>query len=574
MEVLRLVVFQSSGRIKMDKHYDAIVVGSGISGGWAAKELTEKGLNVLVLERGKMIKHVRDYKGEHMPPWKIPYGGMPIDKLYDEEYAVQRNCYAFNETTRHFWNNDKLNPYDAGDSNFEWIRGDVVGGRSLMWGRHSYRLSDLDFNANNVDGYGVDWPIRYQDIAPWYDYVESFIGVSGQPEGLEHFPDGNYLPPMELNIAEKHFRKVLTGNYAERTLTIGRIAVLTKPHNGRGQCHYCGPCERGCSVGAYFSSQSSTLPAAERTGRLTLLSDMVVEKLEYDEHKKRVSAVHVINATTGEKKSFRSKIVFLCASTIATAQILLNSKSDRFPNGLGNDSGQVGRNLMDHTMGVFATGYFDTFQDYTEFGQRPTGIYIPRFRNISNEENLPFVRGYGFQGRTKRDDWRAQLAESGDFGVDFKKHLETPGKWKMTLVGLGECLPDESNRVTLAEKTDRFGIPQAKISFAYQKNEHEMMKDIGQEAEAMLLTAGCKDVAVDIRPPVPGRTIHEMGTARMGNDAGTSVLNGWNQMHSVPNVFITDGSCMSSSSCVNPSLTYMALTARAADFAAKNIKTI
>ena len=558
----------------MDKHYDAIVVGSGISGGWAAKELTEKGLNVLVLERGKMIKHVRDYKGEHMPPWKIPYGGMPIDKLYDEEYAVQRNCYAFNETTRHFWNNDKLNPYDAGDSNFEWIRGDVVGGRSLMWGRHSYRLSDLDFNANNVDGYGVDWPIRYQDIAPWYDYVESFIGVSGQPEGLEHFPDGNYLPPMELNIAEKHFRKVLTGNYAERTLTIGRIAVLTKPHNGRGQCHYCGPCERGCSVGAYFSSQSSTLPAAERTGRLTLLSDMVVEKLEYDEHKKRVSAVHVINATTGEKKSFRSKIVFLCASTIATAQILLNSKSDRFPNGLGNDSGQVGRNLMDHTMGVFATGYFDTFQDYTEFGQRPTGIYSPRFRNISNEENLPFVRGYGFQGRAKRDDWRAQLAESGDFGVDFKKHLETPGKWKMTLVGLGECLPDESNRVTLAEKTDRFGIPQAKISFAYQKNEHEMMKDIGQEAEAMLLTAGCKDVAVDIRPPVPGRTIHEMGTARMGNDAGTSVLNGWNQMHSVPNVFITDGSCMSSSSCVNPSLTYMALTARAADFAAKNIKTI
>lgn len=552
--------------------FDAIVVGSGITGGLAAKELTEKGLRVLMLERGSNIQHGKDYTGEHKPSWKYEFRGKPLRDLYEEEYAVQSRCYSFSEANRHFWNNDKQNPYiENPDKPFLWQRANVVGGRSLLWGRQAYRWSEQDFEANKLDGHGVDWPIRYKDLAPWYSYVENTIGVSGQAEGLDVLPDSEFLPPMDLNVVEKVARQKISSAFPERTYTIGRTAILTEPKEGRGSCHYCGPCHNGCSVGAFFSTQSTTLPAAMKTGRLTLLSDKVVERIEYSQEEKRATGVAVIDAQTGEKQHYHARIIFLCASTVASAQILLNSRSALFPNGLANSSGVVGHYLMDHMMGPGAMGIIPGYEEYVEFGNRPTGGYIPRFRNNGRrDEELGFTRGYGYQVYIGRAGWKQMAGYTPGYGAQFKQDLREPGPWSMFMLGFSECLPNYENKVTLdSRKTDRFGIPQVRFDFSFGKNEAAMVDDMADQAVAMVETVGGMQVQRRTNRGLPGEAIHEMGTVRMGRDPATSALNGYNQAHDVPNLFVTDGSCMASSSCVNPSLTYMAITARAADAAVK-----
>ena len=563
--------------------FDAIVIGSGITGGWAAKELTEKGLTVLMLERGRMVEHGKGYTGEHKPSWELPYQGKPLRALYETDYPVQSEVYAFNEATRPFFNNDRLNPYirsPEGDSEddpehqFNWLRADVVGGRSLLWGRQSYRWSDLDFEANKQDGHGIDWPIRYKDIAPWYSHVEKFAGISGQAENLPHLPDGEFLPPMELNVVERHVKRKMEQAFPGRVLTIGRTATLTRPHNGRGACHYCGPCERGCSVGAYFSTQSSTLPAARQTGKLTLKADCVVEGIDYDPGARRAGAVRVVHAKTRERAAYTGKLVFLCASTVGSAQILLNSRSESFPAGLANSSGVAGRYLMDHTLAVGARGVFPGLhEDKAPFGRRPNGFYIPRFRNLKGQdEDADFLRGYGYQGSAERRGWGDMAKRLPGFGAEFKHALRRPGPWIMHMGGFGECLPYRDNSMRLhPRKKDRFGIPQVQFDFRYRENEDNMRRDIMAQAAAMLKSAGAVQVETYDYRSVGGDGIHEMGSARMGDDPAESVLNRWCQAHDVPNLFISDGSCMTSASCVNPSLTYMALTARAADYAARQI---
>lgn len=553
--------------------FDAIVIGSGVSGGWAAKELTEKGLKVLMLDRGRMVEHGKDYPTEHMPPWKIPFRGKRLRELYAEDYPVQSQLYVFNETTRHFFSTDKDHPYVYEPGGFLWYRPEVVGGRSLLWGRQVYRWSDLDFEANKRDGHGIDWPIRYRDLAPWYSHVEKFIGVSGQAEHLPHLPDSEFLPPMEMTVAEKHVKRGIEQHYSDRIMTIGRVAVITRPHHGRGACHYCGPCERGCSVGAYFSTQSATLPAARATGNLTLKSDSVVESIDYDPETRRASGVRVIDARTGERMVYTGRIVFLCASTVGSTQILLNSRSASFPNGLANSSGVLGHYLMDHTLGTGAAGMVPGYLDKVMLGNRPNGIYIPRFRNLDGQdEDADFLRGYGYQGGSMRMGWQAMSGQIPGFGAEYKHALRNPGPWMMFLTGFGECLPYRDNRIVLDErKRDRFGIPQVRFHFDFRENEEKMRLDIARQGEEMLKAAGLTNTSSFIHHSKGGEGIHEMGTARMGDDPRESVLNRWNQAHDVPNLFVTDGSCMTSASCVNPSLTYMALTARAVDYAVKQL---
>jgi choline dehydrogenase-like flavoprotein len=556
-------------------NFDAIVVGSGISGGWAAKELTEKGLTVLLLERGAPVQHGADYKSEHLPPWKIPFAGKPLRTLYTEEYPIQSKSYAFDETTRKFFNNDKENPYVYDkDKPFEWGRANVLGGRSLLWGRQVYRWSDLDFEANKKDGHGIDWPIRYKDIAPWYSYVEKFVGVSGEKLGLAHLPDGEFQPPMSMNIVEKKIKQCIEEKFSERKMTIGRCAVQTEAKNNRGACHYCGPCQRGCSVGAYFSSQSSTLPAAEKTGNLTVRTDSVVEGLDYDPETKKVSGVRVIDANNQSKTTYQAKLVFLCASTIASTQILLNSRSEDFPQGLANSSGVLGRYLMDHTSGFGAHGIMPGYLDKYTIGNRPNGTYIPRFRNLNEDgADVDFVRGYGYQGGASRMDWKSMSTQIKGFGPRFKQAMRAPGPWIAYLSGFGEHLPNMDSRVMLDQhKKDRFGIPQVSFDSVYGANEKKMNKDMMAQAQEMLNAAGAINVSTFDSGAAPGSAIHEMGTARMGDNPAESVLNRWNQTHDVNNLFITDGACMTSSSCVNPSITYMALTARAVDYAVKQLQ--
>lgn len=554
------------------EEFDAIVIGSGITGGWAAKELTEKGLSVLMIERGRNVRHGQDYIGEHLAPWDFEYRGKPNRDINEQQYPVQSRCYAFNESTRHFWNNDRDNPYIQNpDKPFMWQRADVVGGRSLLWGRQSYRWSEQDFEANKLDGHGVDWPIRYKDLAPWYSYVEKFIGVSGQAEGLDTLPDSEFLTAMDLNVVEKAARDRIKKAFPERTYTIGRTATLTESKPGRGTCHYCGPCERGCSVGASFSSQSSTLPAATKTGRLTLISDSLVESIDYSATLKRATGVKVIDTLSKERKTYRSRIVFLCASTIASAQILLNSRSEAFPNGLANRSGVVGHYLMDHSMGPGAHGIIPGYEKYVEHGNRPTGGYIPRFRNLSDDEkNMPFDRGYGYQVYIGRGNWQQKAESQPGFGADFKNSLRAPNPWSMFMIGYSECLPNYQNSISLdRSQPDRFGMPQVKIDFSFGKNEDAMVDDMATQAATLIKVSGGVQVQPLYKRGLPGEAIHEMGTVRMGRDPMESALNGNNQAHDVPNLFVTDGSCMASSSCVNPSLTYMAITARAANIAAE-----
>jgi choline dehydrogenase-like flavoprotein len=549
--------------------YDAIVIGSGITGGWAAKELTEKGLQTIVLEAGQTIVPARDYV-EHVPVYNVKFRGMR-DRQYEKVHRqVQRQIG--DEWNAKFFVDDLENPYTTPpDQPYLFLRGRHVGGRSVMWGRQSYRWSDLDFEANLRDGHGVDWPIRYKDIEPWYDYVEDFIGVSGQAENLPQLPDGKFLPPMEMNCAEIHMREVVAQKFPERRLTIGRTAILTQPHRGRAACHYCGPCARGCITRSYFSSLHSTLPAAEATGKLTMRPFSVVHSLIFDPKTRQITGVRVIDGQTKQAVEFHAKVIFLCASTLESARILMNSATAEFSDGLANSSGQLGRNLMDHIMGSGATGIIPGNEDRVQIGNRPNGIYMPRFRNIS-DKHPDFVRGYGFQGGGSREDW-GRGSETAGFGVDFKHMLREPGPWRFTFALFGECLPHPDNRMELnKDKLDAWGIPTLMISAKWRDNEMAIFKDAQVTSAEMLDAAGAKDITLRTTPSSPGEGIHEMGSARMGRDPKTSVLNSWNQAHDVKNLFITDGSFMVSSACPNPSLTYMAMTARACDYAVKQMK--
>ncbi len=557
-------------KAKKDNTYDAIVVGSGISGGWAAKELCENGLKTLVLERGKNVRHIVDYPTMYKAPWELPYA----DELTREQiknYPVQkRTGYTLLQSTKHWFVNDLENPYTE-VKRFDWIRGYHVGGRSLMWGRQCYRWSDLDFEGNLKDGVGVDWPIRYKDIEPWYDHVESFIGVSGSREGLPQLPDGKFQPPMEMNCLEDYVAGKINTNFNDRKMIIGRTANLTEPRPGRTKCQYRNLCIRGCPFGAYFSSNSSTIPAAVATGNMTLRPFSIVTDILYDKEKKRAKGVRILDANTMKTEEFYSRIVFVNASTIATAFILLNSTSPEFPEGFGNSSGVVGHNLMDHHSGAGAEGDFDGFEDKYYKGRRPNGIYIPRFRNVK-EKRKDYIRGFGYQGGASRDNWRAGIAEM-NIGKTLKNNLTHPGIWRMGMGAFGECLPYDTNRVTVnKEVQDKYGLPVPRIDCTFKENELAMRKDMVASAVEMLEAAGLKNVKPFDDIGAPGLSIHEMGTARMGKDPKTSVLNKWNQMHDVPNVFVTDGACMASTACQNPSLTYMALTARACDYAVKEVK--
>jgi choline dehydrogenase-like flavoprotein len=553
--------------------FDAVIIGSGITGGWAAKELTEKGLNTLVLEAGRPIVPERDYV-EHVAPWELKYRNWDDRAERERTQHIQRQCdYACDEYSHKFFVNDLENPYktDPGKP-FAWIRGRQVGGKSLTWGRQSYRWSDLDFEANLRDGIAVDWPIRYADIAPWYDYVEEFAGISGQAEGLPQLPDGKFLPPMEMTCVEKDVRDAIAKHYGdERMMTIGRSAVLTRTHKGRAACHYCGVCHRGCITQSYFSSLNSTLPAAQKTGKLTIRPYSVVHSLIYDPKSRRVSGVRVIDGQTKNTMEFKGRVVFLCASTLESTRILLNSSTAEFPNGLANTSGELGHNLMDHHMGSGAGGVMPGHEDKNVFGNRPNGIYIPRFRNV-NTKHKDFVRGYGYQGGGGREGWSRGYSMSG-IGVEFKNMLKTPGPWGMSLGGFGESLPDHGNFVEInKDLVDAWGIPTLRIHYQWTPNELAMSRDIAIQAAEMLAAAGARDIRIEQDITPPGLGIHEMGTARMGRDPKTSVLNEHNQAHNAKNLFMTDGACMTSASCVNPSLTYMALTARACDFAVSQMK--
>ncbi|PHZ86617.1 GMC oxidoreductase [Paremcibacter congregatus] len=561
----------------MSEEFEVIVVGSGMSGGWAAKEFTEKGFKTLLLERGRPVEHGADYIGEGLDPWDMKFRDKVDRKLADRDYPIQKQCYAFKESTKHFFVKDTDYPYETPKENpFLWIRGDHLGGRSLQWHRQSYRLGDLDFEANKKDGHGTDWPIRYKDIAKWYDHVEVFAGISGSIEGLPQLPDGQFLPPIEMNCVEKELQGKFKETYEDRRLIIGRCAHLTAPQKvhtdlGRGTCQSRNQCQRGCSFGAYFSSQSATLPAAERTGNLTTVTHAIVERVLYDAKSRKATGVRVIDAQTKEVRDYRARVIFLCASTFGTTQILLNSTSEAFPRGFANSSDAVGRYLMDHLCAIGAVGEYPGFEDHYYLGRRPTGIYIPRFKNL-RAQTEDYVRGFGYQGDAWRDSWRAGLARPG-FGADFKESFKTPGPWKFALEAYGEMLPRADNRVTLhPTKTDKFGLPQLHIDCSYGENDKKMQKDMLTTTVDMLKELGLQNVKGYSDNEIPGLAIHEMGTARMGRDPRTSVLNGYNQCHDVDNVFITDGSAMASSACQNPSLTYMALTARAVDYASRQMQ--
>lgn len=551
--------------------FDAIVVGTGISGGWAAKELTEKGLKTLVLERGRMVKHP-DYPTATKDPWDFPYAGRATQEDLKQQFKQARTGYTVSQATKHWFVNDLENPYTE-VNRFDWMRGYHVGGRSIMWGRQSYRLGDMDFTANLKDGIAVDWPIRYADLAPWYDYVERYIGVSGNADGLPQLPDGQFLPPMDLNCVELDLKEKMANRF-NRVLTIGRTANATAPlpHSPlRGTCQYRNLCSRGCPYGGYFSSNSSTLPAAEKTGNMTLRPNSIVYELIYDEAKNKATGVRVLDAETGEQVDYFAKVIFLCASTFGSTFIMLNSVSNRFPNGFGNDSGELGCNIMDHHLGVGASAQVEGFEDNYYSGRRANGFYIPRFRNIGNDKR-DYLRGFGYQGAASREGWTRMVAEM-NIGAELKEAVAEPGKWTIGMTGFGEILPYHENHVKLNKDVkDKYGLPTLTFDAVLRDNELKMRKDMANDAGEMLDAAGYKNVVTYDRETGIGLGIHEMGTARMGRDPKTSVLNKWNQVHASKNVFVTDGSAMTSAGCQNPSLTYMALTARAVDYAVKELK--
>ncbi len=563
---------QEGKEIEQSVEYDAIVIGTGISGGWAAKELCEKGLKTLVLERGRMVRHVTDYPTMNMEAWDFEHRGLTTAEDRKRQEKQARTGYTTDEQWRHWFVDDIEHPYTE-TKRFDWMRGYHVGGRSITWGRHSYRLGPDDFEANKKDGHGVDWPIRYKDLAPWYDKVEEYIGVCGNNIGSKQIPDGKLTEPMPFNCVEEDFVERVSENMNGRVVTHARVAHITgdKTYEGRTKCQYRDRCMRGCPFGGYFSSNASTLPAAERTGNMTLRPNSIAYEIVYDDTLKKATGVRIIDTLTREKFFYKASIVFCCASAIASASILMQSKSDRFPNGLGNDSGELGHNIMDHHLGAGAYAVVDEHEDKYYKGRKPAGFYIPRFRNIEGEsESVDFIRGYGYQGSASRTNWKGAIKEMS-YGEDLKEELIKPGPWAIGMGGFGECLPYHENKMTLNyDKLDEWGLPTVDFDVEFKENEKKMRQDIIQQAVKMMEAAGyTKIIPYDNRDEFyPGLGIHEMGTARMGRDPKTSILGKYNQVHAVPNVYVSDGACMTSSGCQNPSLTYMALTARAANYAA------
>jgi len=553
------------GLVAKMNNFDGIVIGSGISGGWAAKELCEKGLKTLMIERGHHVEHIKDYTTANKHPWEFAHGNA-LTLEDKKQFPVQARHYSLKEETKHFFAPDENHPYKE-IKPYDWIRADALGGRSLLWGRMTFRWSDLDFNANNQDGYGIDWPIRYKDLAPWYSYVERFAGISGSREQITHLPDSEFQAPMPMNCVEEHVKKELEKYYPDRKLIHPRLANLTQPLAGRNACQYRNLCQRGCPYGAYFSTQSSTLPAAQKTGNLTLKTGYIVSRILFDEEKQKAVGVEAIDRETNKTYTFYAKIIFLNASTLGTTFLLLNSKSRSFPNGLGNNYDIVGRYLMDHVKIGNVMADYEGFEDKYYYGRRPGGCYIPRFRNIGKDK-VDFLRGWGMQGSATRG-----LQKASGIGGEFKTVLTEPGVWTLSMNAYGECLPYKENRVTLHEEIkDKWGLPILNIDCSFKENEQKMFKDMVETGKEMMEKTGGKNTRYIGEMSTPGNANHEMGTARMGHDCKTSVLNKWNQIHEVKNVFITDGACMTSSACVNPSLTFMALTARAADYAVNELK--
>ncbi|MBC7979545.1 MAG: GMC family oxidoreductase [Armatimonadetes bacterium] len=553
--------------------YDAIVVGSGVSGGWAAKELCEKGLKTLVLERGHELKHILDYKTANSPPWMLQWQDRPSLGMLERQDKQNRTGYSVKPSWGYLFVDDKDHPYIE-EKRFDWLRGYHTGGRSILWGKQCYRLSPMDLEANAKDGISIPWPIKYEELAPWYDYVERFAGISGSKEGLAHLPDGVFQPPMDLTPAELDLKSAVEGKWKGRKVIPGRVAHLTAPTPeqialGRSSCNYRNLCMRGCPFGAYFSSQAATLKAAENTGNLTLRTHAIVHSVIYDEETSKALGVRLIDELTKETTEYFAKIIFLNASTVASTAILMNSKSKRYPNGM-DESGSLGGYLMDHHLGVGAKGILETHADKIHFGRRPNGFYIPRYRNLSEKTNRNYIRGFGYQGSGMRQNWARPIE---GFGADFKKELTSFGPWGIGMGGFGECLPYENNRISLSpDKIDNWGLPQVVANAEFQENEVRMREDMMNDAAEMLEAMGAKSITTKNNPPAIGLGIHEMGTARMGSSPKESVLNKHNQVWGAKNLFCTDGAAMTSAGCQNPSLTYMALTARAVDFAVAEMK--
>lgn len=548
--------------------FDVIVIGSGMTGGWSAKEFCEKGLKTLVLERGRNVEHNKDYLTATLKPWQLPHRDKLTNKIFKENPIAAR-CYQFNESTQHFFVKDHEHPY-VQVKPFDWIRGYQVGGKSLMWARWTQRWSDLDFETNAKQGIAVDWPIRYKDIAPWYSYVEKFVGISGNRDGIPHLPDGEFQPPMEMNCIEKHFKNSVESSYQNRQVIISRTANLTKGLNGRGPCQYRNLCARGCPFAGYFSSVSASLPAAYATGNLTLRPFSVVHSIIFDKEKNKATGVRVIDAETKKMTEYFAKIIFLNAGTINSTLVLLNSTSLAFPAGLGNTNDVLGRYLMDHNYRASMGGSYEGYTDQYYYGRRPAGIYIPRFRNVGNDVQKDFIRGFAIAAGGSRNSGNVT---DDTIGASYKEQLTEPGAWHIWMTGMGECLPYKENKVSLSQdKKDAWGIPMLEIDCEYKANEVAMLKDILSSGAEMLEKAGFKNIYAFDSKQSPGLGIHEMGTARMGKDPKTSILNAHNQIWDVKNVFVTDGACMASNACQNPSLTYMALTARAANYAIDELK--
>ncbi len=553
--------------------FDAIVIGSGISGGWAAKEFTAKGFKTLVLERGRDVKHIKDYPTTNNLPWEFPHRGQMPAAVQEANPVISR-CYAFREDAAHFFVKDTEHPYIQ-EKPFDWIRGYQVGGKSLMWARQTQRWSDFDFDGPARDGYAVDWPIRYKDLAPWYSYVEKFAGISGNKDGLDNLPDGEFLPALDLNCVETYFRDVVAKNYKGRNVIYGRCAHVTQPQQihldqGRGQCQKRNLCQRGCPFGGYFSSNSATLPWADKTGNLTLRTNAVVQQVIYDDKKGKATGVRILDTHTNATEEYYAPVIFVNAAALNTNLLLLNSTSGRFPNGLGNDNGLLGKYVAFHNYSARITAQHNGNLDSNTDGRSPTSAYLPRFRNVYKQET-DFLRGYaaGFSaGRSVKKD-------TSGYGSALKKKLASTelSPWNVGSHMMGETIPKESNTVSLdGSKKDVWGMPLLKINIGYDDNDAKMKKDFFEQMTEMYTKAGFTNIKTTDTGQAPGLDIHEMGGVRMGKDAKTSLLNEWNQLHLCKNVFVTDGACMTSTSTQNPSLTYMALTARAVDYAVSELK--
>jgi choline dehydrogenase-like flavoprotein len=558
-----------NGKAKAAYTYDAIVIGSGISGGWAAKELTGRGLKTIMLERGRNFEHLKDYKSASKNPWEFEHRGHATQAQREARPVIARTWGA-SEPIIDYWTHEEDAPY-AEIKPFNWWRSYQLGGRSILWGRQSYRWSDFDFEANAKDGIAIDWPIRYRDLAPWYDYVEKFAGISGSIEGLAHLPDGQFLPPMDLNIVEKDVAARIKKQFKNRSMIIGRVANLTAPLQARTQCQYRNRCWEGCPFGGYFSTQSSTLPAARATGNLTVRPFSIVTKIIYDKDTKKAKGVEVLDAETNKTYEFYSKIIFLNASTLNSAWVLMNSATDVWKEGLGSSSGELGHNIMDHHYNLGASGTVEGYEDQTIYGRRANGFYISRFANLYGDKR-DYLRGFGYQGGASREGWSREIAEL-NIGANFKEAHTEPGTWTIGATGFGEILPYHENKISL-DKTvkDKWGLPVLSMDAELKENEYKMRKDIVTDLVAMFEASGVKNIKTHDSGHAMGHGIHEMGAVRMGKDPKTSVLNSFNQVWDCKNVFVTDGACMVSSACQNPSLTYMALTARAVDFAVNELK--